>query len=315
MADSRLKTILGHLNGKNVEPRFRYTQDNTLLSPEQRQFYEENGYIVLRKLVDSNLLDTCKERFIALCERRLPWNGIVMMKDVALAKRKDVKGESLFTKAQDFVYDDVLFQYCLYPPILDYVECFTGPNIRAMHTMLINKPPDPGTKTSRHPLHQDLHYFPFRPADRIVCAWTAMERITPENGCLVVIPGSHKGVLLQHDYPNWENGVNKAYHGIKGYDGHPVVELPMEKGDTVFFHPILIHGSGTNRTDGFRKAISCHYSTAEMEYIDIKGTSQEGIAKEIEEMAKRRGMTLDFQEVWQFRSRLCRGRDPEPINN
>ena len=92
-----------------------------------------------------------------------------------------------------------------------------------------------------------------------------------------------------------KNGVNKAYHGIKGYDGHPVVELPMEKGDTVFFHPILIHGSGTNRTDGFRKAISCHYSTAEMEYIDIKGTSQEGIAKEIEEMAKRRGMTLDFQ--------------------
>jgi len=38
--------------------------------------------------------------------------------------------------------------------ILDYVECFLGPNIRAMHTMLINKPPDPGTQTSRHPLHQ-----------------------------------------------------------------------------------------------------------------------------------------------------------------
>lgn len=68
----------------------------------------------------------------------------------------------------------------------------------------------------------------------------------------------------------------------------------MEKGDTVFFHPILIHGSGMNHTNGFRKAISCHYSSADMDYIDIKGTSQEGIAKEIEEMAKRRGMELDF---------------------
>ena len=48
--------------------------------------------------------------------------------------------------------------------MLDYVECFTGPNIMAMHTMLINKPPDPGTRTSRHPMHQDLHYFPFRSA-------------------------------------------------------------------------------------------------------------------------------------------------------
>ena len=76
--------------------------------------------------------------------------------------------------------------------------------------MLINKPPDPGTKTSRHPLHQDLHYFPFRPADRMVCSWTAMEeRIDRSNGCLVVIPGSHKSELLKHRYPEWEVSPNK----------------------------------------------------------------------------------------------------------
>lgn len=57
-----------------------------------------------------------------------------------------------------------------------------------------------------------------------------MERINSENGCLIVLPGTHKGVLQQHDYPNWENGVNKMYHGVRGYDDHPVVELPMEKG-------------------------------------------------------------------------------------
>lgn len=120
--------------------------------------------------------------------------------------------------------------------------------MNAMHTMLINKPPDAGAETSRHPLHQDLHYFPFRPADRIVCAWTAMETVTRENGCLVVLPGSHRGMLQPHEYPGWENGVNKMYHGIVGFDGHNRVHLPMEKGDTVFFHPILIHGSGANRT-------------------------------------------------------------------
>ena len=62
-----------------------------------------------------------------------------------------------------------------------------------------------GTKTSRHPLHQDLHYFPFRPADLIVCSWTAMEHVHQQNGCLVVLPGTHRtGVLLQHEYPKWE---------------------------------------------------------------------------------------------------------------
>ena len=50
----------------------------------------------------------------------------------------------------------------------------------------------------------DLHYFPFRPADLIVCSWTAMEHVHRGNGCLVVLPGTHTGTLLQHDYPEWE---------------------------------------------------------------------------------------------------------------
>ena len=52
----------------------------------------------------------------------------------------------------------------------------------------------------------DLHYFNFRPADRIVCSWTAMEHVHQRNGCLVVLPGTHKGDLLQHVYPKWEVG-------------------------------------------------------------------------------------------------------------
>ena len=58
--------------------------------------------------------------------------------------------------------------------------------------ILTNHTSDGGSKTSRHPLHQDLHYFPFRPADRIVAAWTAMEHIDDNNGCLVVQPGINK---------------------------------------------------------------------------------------------------------------------------
>ncbi len=72
-----------------------------------------------------------------------------------------------------------------------------------------------------------------------------MEHIDEQNGCLVVIPGTHKHVgLLQHDYPEWEGGVNKLYHGVRGFEKEKLVHLCMEKGDTVFFHPLLIHGSG-----------------------------------------------------------------------
>jgi len=61
--------------------------------------------------------------------------------------------------------------------------------------------------------------------------------------------GSHrKYPLLEHIYPDWgEDKVNKAYHGIKNFDPawtKELVYLEMQPGDTVFFHPLLIHGSG-----------------------------------------------------------------------
>ncbi|XP_010619579.1 phytanoyl-CoA dioxygenase, peroxisomal [Fukomys damarensis] len=235
----------------------------------------------------------------------------MIMRDVDIVKSKDTAGEKVISKIQDFQEDEELFRYCTLPHILKYVECFTGPNIMAMHAMLINKPPDTGKKTSRHPLHQDLHYFPFRPSNSIVAAWTAMEHIDRSNGCLVVLPGTHRRSLEPHSYPQWEGGVNIMFHGIQDLKrDSPRLHLVMEEGDTVFFHPLLIHGSGRNRTQGFRKAISCHFASANCHYIDVKGTQHEDIEKEMKQVAKRKGVVAgDFsmKDIWKFRARLVKG--------
>lgn len=86
--------------------------------------------------------------------RLLQVPGLTIMKDIAIAKSEFGTNERAVSKLQDFQLDPVLFRYCSHPDILRVVESFTGPNVMAMHTMLINKPPDPGTKTSRHPMHQ-----------------------------------------------------------------------------------------------------------------------------------------------------------------
>jgi phytanoyl-CoA hydroxylase len=141
-----------------------------------------------------------------------------------------------------------------------------------------------------------------------------MEKINRQNGCLVVIPGSHKGEFLKHDYPKWEGGVNKMYYGIQDIDVSKanLIHLEMEKGDTVFFHPILIHGSGANRSDRFRKAISCHYASSECKYIDVTGTIQEGFKNEVEKLAhKKFGLPneqkVDIVDIWSMKSRLVSG--------
>ncbi len=137
-----------------------------------------------------------------------------------------------------------------------------------------------------------------------------MQKIDRENGCLFVQPGSHKGDLHLHTYPT-DGIVNKAYHGIHNLseaDTTNMLHVEMEAGDTLFFHPLLIHGSGRNLSNRYRKAISCHYAATECVYGEMKGTMQQEIAAEIEQMARKRGGQMQFNDIWRAKSRLIQVR-------
>ncbi|XP_074037116.1 phytanoyl-CoA dioxygenase, peroxisomal isoform X2 [Leptinotarsa decemlineata] len=145
--------------------------------------------------------------------------------------------------------------------------------------------------SGQYAVNKDLHYFPFRPANKIVTAWTAMERLDEKNGCLHVIPGSHNGPLYNHEYP--EGNKHKLYHEVTGMNHLPKLHVIMEKGDTIFFHSLLLHGSGPNFTKGFRKAISCHYADSNCTFMDI---NYGRMAKEIEDMEETKtGVPLNIQ--------------------
>lgn len=308
---------------------FFYTLDNphSKLSEEQREFYEENGYIVIKNLVNEEEIFELEDHFRKICNGEIqPYIGMSIMRDISINQSKSSR---TITKIQDWQDDEILFKYCKNNKILDYVESFTGPNIRSIHTMIIQKPIVSNAPSSRHPLHQDLVYFPFRPAERIVCSWTCMEEyISRENGGLVVIPGSHKppiglGDIYTHKYPSSWDKVNKLYYGIEmdqeleNLFENKKVYLEMNKGDTVFFHPLLIHGSGANKSKKFpfRKAISCHYASSDCTAIsDVSGTAQEELANEIVEFANSKYGTdeldITFLKIWLFKSRQVRGNLP-----
>ena len=241
------------------------------ISDEMLDHYWEHGFVVAPKLLPDADLERWKARLADIVEGRVePSEGMLVMKDVMVAKGAVAPGTEMeaIAKIQDYENDPVLDSYTTHDAILDCVERFIGHDVQTIHTMLINKPPN---VDGRHPLHQDLLYFPFRPADRIVASWTALERVTKENGCLVAIPGSHKGELLEHENPDFEY-LNGGYFGASGVEEvmGKRVHLEMEAGDTVFFHPILLHGSGRNRTDGFRRAISAHYTALDVEWAWTK---------------------------------------------
>ncbi|CAH1967174.1 unnamed protein product [Acanthoscelides obtectus] len=213
------------------------------LSEVQKQFYRKNGYILIKNNVHHDLLDGLVKRFIDICSGSVTDYSTRIVKNPHL-KQLGYQGQLVVNKFQDFLFDDVLWEYASLPSVIEVVESIIGPNITAMNSMLINKPPDSDPDFSIHPLHQDLLYFPFRPANSIVASWTAMEKIDRNNGCLYVVPGSHlDGILYEH-----ETSKHTLYDGVQG-KGHLEKEhVVMEKGDTIFFHPLILHGSGPNNT-------------------------------------------------------------------
>ncbi len=118
-----------------------YTRDSGLLTFDQRCFYERNGYLVIPRLVPLDVLAKCSKRFDDIADGTVGKGQMIVMKDVS--DRRAVN------KVQNINFDDVLRLYIEYNPMLDIVEAITGPNIMAMHSMLIAKPPDSGTNSSR----------------------------------------------------------------------------------------------------------------------------------------------------------------------
>lgn len=118
------------------------TRDSGRLTFEQRCFYEENGFIVFPRLVPLNILNKCSQRFDDIASGVVDRGVITVMRDVS--DRKAVN------KIQDINHDDVLREYIEYNPMLDIVEAITGPNIMAVHSMLIAKPPDSGSNSSKY---------------------------------------------------------------------------------------------------------------------------------------------------------------------
>ena len=235
-----------------------------MLDASQREAFLDTGYVLLRDFVDAEARQRYDERFIELAHGRadLP-DGMIAMRDVMVVKGAVEPPTPLhaINKILNFETDPVLFDYAEDDRVLEIarqlVEAPPDSALYVISTNVFNKPPD---VDGRHPLHQDLRYFRLRPAAGIVAAWTALAPCTRQTGCLAVVPGSHRGGLHSHGDPDWDY-VNHAFYGVDDVDRTERVHIEMQPGDTLFFHPLLVHGSGRNRSTGFRRAISAHFAS------------------------------------------------------
>jgi len=237
------------------------------LSEAQMEAFNRDGFLLVKGLIPLDKVEKYKQRGIDVASGKVAaQENMLVMKDVMIAKGKVKATDPIkkIQKIQDVQDDPVLKQFIEEPEILDLAENFVGKNFKTIHNMLINKPPN---LDGRHPFHQDQLYFPFGPDDDIIGCWIALEATSRENGTLAVIPGSHKSPVLEHgDIESMEN-LNLAYFGAKGdFDLGQRVHINAEPGDALFFHTHLLHGTGKNKTDGFRRVFIVHYANSDCRF-------------------------------------------------
>ncbi len=110
-------------------------------------------------------------------------------------------------------------------------------------------------------MHQDAWYLTTEP-ESLALAFIALDDMDPRNGCLEVIPGSHRGGL--------DVALRMGPGGFVPVTGRAppaptrerAVPLVMEKGSVVFVHGRAYHGSEPNRSDGPRRSLIVHAMSA-----------------------------------------------------
>jgi phytanoyl-CoA hydroxylase len=107
--------------------------------------------------------------------------------------------------------------------------------------------------------HQDMAYWPETEDRRTATFWLAIDDSTVENGCMRFVPATNHDALLRPHAPVFGGRGESHALGTELQPGDEVVLKPISRGDCTVHNERVMHGSGGNETDGFRRAYVLAY--------------------------------------------------------
>lgn len=212
------------------------------MSADFAQTYQQRGYVTLPGFFDADQIKIVDDYLKAHAE--VKWTH----------KNDDPLREAHY-------HHRPLYDFCTQPALLDAVEKLIGPDIVLLYSHIINKKPG-GLRVA---WHQDGPYWPRVEPKVAVTAWVALDDATPENGCMRVIPGSHRGCVdfgqRQVDRPDLiQDHAIELPAGV--VDESQAEDVILKRGDLSLHHSYIIHGSEPNHSDRRRAAYTIRYVPA-----------------------------------------------------
>lgn len=199
---------------------------------------ERDGFVVLERVFSPNLLAAVTERIERYQQRHA----------AAIAASGGTQGIS---RASEITFTSHLAEnapellaFCRRPELAELGVALLGPDVDLYWNQAVFKMPE---GAQQFPWHQDDGYTPVTPSPYLTL-WIALSDATIENGCVWVLPGSHKKGLVEHE----QTPIGLACHSLN--DPNQGIPVPVPAGSIVAFWSLTMHKSGVNVSQGCRKA-------------------------------------------------------------
>jgi phytanoyl-CoA hydroxylase len=216
--------------------------------------FKQDGFLLIKGALGSQGLADARAGLMRLVSGECPdFRGIQYEKSVRgrLDELSPEERIASVRKLQFFVgHDDRLTRLSEDPKLLGILEAIIGekPGLFANQAMV--KPARIGREK---PWHQDHAYFDLPMGTQIVSAWVSLDAATPENGCMHVIPGSHReGPVVHFQVRDWQLCDDQVQTSR-------VHAVPTDPGDILLWDGLLHHGTPPNLSDKRRRALQLHY--------------------------------------------------------
>ena len=227
-----------------------------MITPEQKKFYDENGYLIVSGLFSPQEVQGFIDHYMEL-RRQGPKPGD--------SSGVDFSSNDPLKKFPRMIHmhrwDTLSLDWLLDQRIASTLTALTEAEPYATQTMVYFKPP----LARGQALHQDQYYLRAQPGT-CIAAWMALDPCDQENGCLEIVPGSQNWPLLCTTQADISQSFTDITVPIP--PGTPVKPMIMAAGDVLFFSGQVVHGSGPNRSPvRFRRALIGHYVTGDAQKV------------------------------------------------
>ena len=225
-------------------------------SEDEIEHYQTLGYVKGPRVFSDGQLAALQERIDAILAGEVDFPPHLMGETV---KKSGAKGQLPSVKIVNLFRHDPVFAAVIKNTAISVLahQLMTGP-VRLWEDQMIYKPPF--DERAVLAWHQDYTFWDQVGPPELGTCWIALDDSTVENGCMYVIPGSHRWVL---DYSREDvdtadlNWLFKQAGIPEGADLTPV-PCEVEAGCCHFHHCKTFHGSYGNKTDSTRRSYIMH---------------------------------------------------------